>query len=160
MTPLKEFNQWMENHGGNYINDSGILFNSSGELVFVDSPWPNYGSTEVISIVLLCIDGRELFKTLCIETVADLDKVQPETMLNLFYAGHAIVLCTTADRESLTFQKVRDTMIAIIDGVDLGHEVMEKLVMPVDFIRYTNEYFSFMNAYKRKKERRSMGRKC
>lgn len=155
MTPWDEFAQWMKTReNNNYLNDFGLIFNYEPEFVFVDSPWPEQYSVDILSIILLCANGKELFELLGVETIVDLEKIQPENMLNLFYAGNAMVLCTTDDGESLQFQKVNDTMVALIDGVDLGHEVTEQLVMPGDFIRYTNEYFLFMKEYNKNKSKR------
>lgn len=155
MTPLEEFDQWMENKGNNFINDTGILFNKTPEFVFMDSPWPGYDSVDVISIILFCTSGKELFDTLSIEAAHELEKVQPEHMLNLFYAGQAMVICTTPNGESLQFEKGTTAMIAIIDGADLGHQVKEQLVMPDDFIRYTNQCFRVLKAQSKNKSKGS-----
>jgi hypothetical protein len=149
MTPWLEFDAWMKMHKNNYLNDFGILFNRRPEFVFVDSPWPEQFNADILSIIILCANGKELFELLNFETVDDLEKLQQETVLNLFYAGHAMVLCTTPNDESLHFQKAGDRMIAIIDGVDLAHEVNEQLILPGDFIRYTNNYFRFMKEHKK-----------
>jgi len=152
MTPWEEFDAWMKKRNNNYMNDFGILFNSTPEFVFVDSPWPEQHNADILSIFFLCSNGKELFELLGIETADDLEKVQPENMLNLFYAGNATVLCTTANDESLQFQKASNAMIAIIDDEeDLCHEVQEQLIMPGDFLRYTNDYFRFMKELNKRK---------
>ena len=146
MTSPEEFDQWMKNYGTNYINEFGILINKEPEIIFISSPWPDHGNSDELSIILLCANGRDVFEVLDIQSADELEQLQPETMLSLFYEGQAIVLCTTQDGDSLQFQKGSNAMIAVIDGVDLGHEVKEPLIMPGDFIRYTNECFRILKA--------------
>ena len=142
MTPKNDFYAWMKKHKNNYMNKYGILFNSTPEFVFVDSPWPEQFNADVLSIYLLCYNGKELFQILNLKTANDLKKVQPENMLKLFYAGNATVLCATDKGESLEFKKVGNRMIAIVEEEgDIEHEVEEALVIPGDFLRYTNDYF-------------------
>ena len=151
MTPWEAFDEWMKAEDNNCINQYGIVFNRTPEFVFADSPWPGYATADILSIIILCANGRELFELLRVETLEELIKIEPEIFLNLFYAGNAMVLCTTAGGETLQFQKNDKAMIAVIDGIEMGHEVKEQLVVPGDFIRHTNEFFRFMKAYNKKK---------
>ena len=145
MTALEEFDVWMQGHENNYINDFGVLINRVPELVFVDSPWPEHGDAATLGIILPCANALELYQLLGILIPQDFDNVQREDMLKLYYEGHAMAVCTTENGETLTFQKAKDdTLIAIIDGEDLAHVVQEKLLMPGDFIRYTEGYFRFL----------------
>lgn len=144
MTPSEEFDEWMKKHNDSYVNNFGVLFRKESKFIFVDSPWPGHSNAEVIGILLLCHNCKDLYDQLSIETAEELSGVQTETFLNLFYAGQAIVFCTTGDKESLQFEKVNDTLFAIIDGAERGHEVKEQLLLPGDFIRYTKGYFSFI----------------
>lgn len=150
MTALEEFDAWMKRYQDNYLNNFSILINNTPDFVFVDSPWPGHGDVGTLSIVLFCVNGLELFSLLNISGTDDLDNVQPEDLLQLYYDGEAIVLCTTKNEETLKFQKAGDTLVAIIDGQDLGHEVKEQLLLPGDFFRYTEAYFQFMKEYKEK----------
>lgn len=156
---MKEFDQWMERNENNYINRYGIVFNRTPHVVFVDAPWPGSGCADFLSIFLLCANGKDLFKDLNIEAVNDLEKLEPEILLNLFHAGNAMVLCTTANGETLQFQKGESAMVAIIDGVDMGHEVKEQLVVPGDFIRYTNDYFLYMREINKEKQRNNISKR-
>ena len=144
MTALEEFDAWMQRHENNHINDFGVLINKLPELLFLDSPWPGHGNADKISIVLLCANCPDLYQLLNIAIPEDLDNVQPEDFLKLYYDGEAMAVCTTENEETLTFQKADDKLIAIIDGEDLAHEVHEQLLLPGDFLRYTEAYFHFL----------------
>lgn len=149
MTPWDEFDLMMKKHNDSYINEFGILFRKESKFIFVDAPWPGYSNSEIISIVALCHDGKHLFEELSIEAADELYKLQPEILLNLFYAGRAMVLCALNDVNSLEFEKIGDTLYAINDDAERGHEVKEQLLLPGDFIRYTRNYFRFVNEQKK-----------
>lgn len=153
MTPWNEFDGWMLQRKNNYLNDFGVVFCRTPQLVFVDAPWPGHGDPFALSIGLICTDGKELFQILNFETVGDLEKLQPEDMLHFFYNGKAILICRIGDDEILQFQKGRDAMIAWIDGEDVAHAVQEQLIMAGDFINYTKAYFQYVNSVKEKRKK-------
>lgn len=147
MTALEEFDAWMQQNQNSYINDFSVLIKKVPELVFADAPWPGHGDGATLSIILLCENGLELYRHLHIVLPQDLDKVQPEDLLKLYFDGHAMVACTTENEETLTFQKADDgTLVAIFEDKDIGHEVQEELLVPGDFIRYTESYFRSLRA--------------
>ena len=145
MTALEEFDDWMQRHDNNYLNDFGVIFNRAPDFLFVDAPWPGHEDMEILSIVLFCVNGLDLYQRLDLATPEDLANVQPEDLLQLYHDGRAMILCTTKDEETLTFEKAKDgTLIAIVDGQNIGHDVQEQLLVPGDFIRYTERFFRFL----------------
>jgi hypothetical protein len=150
MTPSNDLEVWMQQHQDNYINDFSVQLSRAPEFIFVDAPWPGHPNADNLCIILLKNNAAALFEDLGIETAAELDEVTPEDLLTLFYAGKAIVLCTVKEEASLLFHKDGNTMLALLDGEELGHEVTEQLVVPGDFIRYTQQYFRSFDKYNKK----------
>ena len=145
MIPINDFNVWMEQHKGAYLNNFAIVIVRKPQFLFVDSPWPGHADAITLSICLICTEVKELFETLNIEKVNDLERLQPEDLLHLFYNGYAMLFCRIGEHQTLQFQKMRKAMIAWIDGEATAHTVQEQLIVAGDFISYTEEYFRRLN---------------
>jgi len=138
---------FLQKYNYNYMNDRGIMFNRvAAGFMFVSSPWPGYNDINKLSLVYLCNDASKFFKGLEIENAEQLERVHPEVLLKLFYAGDVILTCTLRG-ETLEFQLENGKLIANKEECCLRHEVQRNLETPKDFIEYTNQYF-----HKRKEE--------
>jgi hypothetical protein len=141
MNDWKELEAILQKLNYSFINDHAVMFaRLAPGFMLVDSPWPGY-LTDNISLAYLCNNASEFFDRLGIKNASQIDRVKPETLLDLFFAGEVILTCSLNEDENLEFIYEEEKLIATKEDNELVNIVEKPLVTPEDFIEYTNQYF-------------------
>lgn len=142
MASWNTLNEILARHNYTYCNHWNVLFNRvKPGFMLVDSPWPNYRDRYKVGIVYLCEDPNIFYKHLKIKNSSQIDKVRPETLLELFFHEEAILVCVPYENQSLEFTFNNGKIIANDPIRFLAHEVKTALNTKREFIRYAENYF-------------------
>lgn len=141
MNDWSKLDAFLEKYNYNYLTKQGLLFNRVAPgFMFVDAPWPG-NPIDDITLVYLCNDASAFFHHLQIKEAPQIEQVTSELLLNLFYAGEGILVCTTQNNETLEFQFSKGGLVANVEDCDVLHIVNTALQTPDEFMTFTTNYF-------------------
>lgn len=141
----KEILNFLDEHGGIYLNPKGVEFASfpDGSICFA-ATWPGSEGNKCydLSLILETDTVDELVNILNLSTLQQLKSLSPIYLLNLYHQGKVAVNCTIEQEPvyyTLNFFMV-ETKVWAHDDYGDGYLVFDRLEKPADFYEYLRKH--------------------
>jgi hypothetical protein len=95
-----------------------------------------------------------------VQELANVEEVQPEKLLELFYKGDVVAICQLNEYDVLEFDMEEEKLIACMPDSLLPHLVTLESYTPKSFIAYTMAFYSEYKKSLRRNTRRRLRKTC
>jgi hypothetical protein len=141
---LPQILNYLEDQGHPFSNAKGVeICLSNDESIFACSDVPGFAEQDLFKLEYLSTHEpiKDFINKFSINSVEDLDQIEPKKLEKLYYLGKAQLWCHIyPSEEYLIFTKMVDCILVSDD--EMEHRLGTELITHEDYHLYTRYYFS------------------